>query len=316
MNRVLGPRTGAPVARITDHATLIASLGITADATYEAIQTARRNRIVDSLAGCAPANAFPGEMAGYLAESALRFAETLAWIEDLLGASATGGDASLLETGSNPYFLTILLAERFPDLRHVGINFFGNPDTPVAMESQDVVDPKRRIGRSAYLHADVERTPLTGIGPFDVCLFCEVVEHLPWDPGWATFNLARCVRAGGHLLLTTPNPARLDNIARLALHTGSKDDPISGYGIHGRHNREYTAAELEDLLRGTGFSIVRSRSLDVHPNVWSKNLEQRGYGHYLMVLARLESAPRLYRPDWLYRSFEPSRLAQAASLAP
>jgi len=40
------------------------------------------------------------------------------------------------------------------------------------------------------------------------------------------------------LLLTTPNPARLENLEKMVRDRASFSDPVSGYGIHGRHNRE------------------------------------------------------------------------------
>ena len=30
-------------------------------------------------------------------------------------------------------------------------------------------------------------------------------------------------------------------------------DPICGHGIHDRHNREYSAPELREMLEGSGF---------------------------------------------------------------
>jgi 2-polyprenyl-3-methyl-5-hydroxy-6-metoxy-1,4-benzoquinol methylase len=116
-----------------------------------------------------------------------------------------------------------------------------------------------------------------------VCLFCEVIEHLVQDPAWALFNLASRLRVGGHIILTTPNPARLENISRLIFHSGSPGDPISGYGIHGRHNREYTLDELTSLLTGTGFKVLRSRTIDVAPGPWSKAAEVSGYGQYILI---------------------------------
>src|SRR5262249_27518293 len=152
----------------------------------------------------------------------------------------------LLEIGSNPYFLTLLLAERFPQLDHLGVNYFGA--TSPAFESQAIVDGRRRLAESRFLHADIERHDLAPAGLFDVVLFCEVLEHLPYDPGWALFNVVRRLKAGGQLILTTPNPARLENIYKLIGQRETFSDPVSGHGIHGRHNREYSARELREML--------------------------------------------------------------------
>lgn len=254
-------------------------------------------------------------MQGYLEEAAVRFARTIDWVREALDERGTMGAASVLEVGSNPYFLTILLAETFPSVRHTSINHFGDDALVGTMQSQDVVDPRGRLARALYLYADVERHPLDALGSFDVCLFCEVIEHLVADPAWALFNIARRLRPGGDLILTTPNPARLENVVRLALHSGSPGDPISGYGIHGRHNREYTRAELVDLLSESRLTVLRSRTIDVSPSVWSKAAEAAGYGQYVMIHARRESPARIHRPPWLYRSFAPAELRSERSLA-
>jgi SAM-dependent methyltransferase len=54
-------------------------------------------------------------------------------------------------------------------------------------------------------------------GGFDVAVLCEVVEHLPVPAHIALAKLARSLRPGGFLLITTPNLCRVRNIVRLAL---------------------------------------------------------------------------------------------------
>lgn len=290
-------------------------IGLRSDAEYAAAQAVRREEVRGRLAGCAPENASPEEMDGYRSEAALRFWHTLAWVAEALAALRRTPPPLVLETGSNPYFLTILLKERFPQLRHMGLNYFGNPAEVGMVCEQGVVDPLGRLTRSRYLYADIERHSLQSLEPCDLCLFCEVLEHLPFDPGWALFNLVRQIRIGGRMILSTPNPARFENIARLVLRDGSTADPISGYGIHGRHNREYTVAELEDLLAGTGLSVRQARTVDVTPTEWSRFAEELGYGEYILIEAVVDRRVRIYRPRWLYRSFPSERLRLDTSLA-
>ena len=289
-------------------------LGLTSNPRYAEDRNRARVDVIKRLAGCSPPGASPDEMEEYLEEAALRFGETLEWSESAMARAPTGLVPSLLEVGSNPYFLTVLILERFHPLNYLGINYFGEASELETIHEQRIVDPKRAVTRTSFLYADVERTWLEQVAPVDVCLFCEVIEHLPFDPGWAMFNLASRLKPGGTMILTTPNPARWDNVERLALHSGSKDDPISGYGLHGRHNREYTAHELSDLMTGTGLSVLRHRTFDVFPNEWSESAEARGYGAYHIIEGVLESRPTLYRPSWLYRSFEPGVLEATGPL--
>ena len=100
---------------------------------------------------------------------------------------------------------------------------------------------------------------------FDVVLFCEVIEHLLMDPVVALREIKRVLRPGGSLVVSTPNVARLENMARLAAGANLYD-PYSGYGPYGRHNREYTRHELVKLLEFVGFQPDIHFTADVHPH--------------------------------------------------
>lgn len=289
-------------------------LGLERDTAYEREMRQRWNDVYAALAGCAPADARPEEIEGYRSEAALRFWHTLEWVKQVPPRSAAV-PMRVLEVGSNPYLFTILLHGEGPRFAHRGINYFGNPADVGSVHTQAVLDPQGRLRESSYLYADVERHDLGAVERVDLCLFCEVLEHLPLDPAWAVYNLARRLEVGGRMILTTPNPARLANVFALAFHLGSKDDPISAHGLHGRHNREYTVAELVDLLTGTGLSVLRTATIDVAPNEFSRAAEAAGYGHYAMVESELVSEPRVYRPAWLYRSFDAAALASEDSIA-
>jgi hypothetical protein len=47
-------------------------------------------------------------------------------------------------------------------------------------------------------------------------------------------------------------------------------DQYSGYGVYGRHNREYTLPEVKQLLTGNGFTVETSFTADVHDD-WTLN---------------------------------------------
>lgn len=44
---------------------------------------------------------------------------------------------------------------------------------------------------------------------------CEILEHLPKSPRLLFEELARYVRGGGALLITTPNLARIESVIKL-----------------------------------------------------------------------------------------------------
>ena len=120
--------------------------------------------------------------------------------------------------------------------------------------------------------------------------------------------------------MTTPNVARLENVARLISGTNIYD-PYSGYGPYGRHNREYNRHELEQLLKFEGFDPTMSFTADVHNNQAQNycslkkiakllSARENDLGQYIFFKATLiKQETNLKRPSWLYRSYTEDELA-------
>lgn len=85
---------------------------------------------------------------------------------------------------------------------------------------------------------------------FDAVVMTEVFEHLRDYPVRSLEECRRVLKPGGYLLLTTPNAAYVMNRLR-ALRGQSIATPLRDWigGIpHARHAREYTFAEMTELL--------------------------------------------------------------------
>jgi SAM-dependent methyltransferase len=255
-----------------------------------------------------PAGAPEAEMTHYAEEDFERFVHTWDLTRGLTGAC--------LELGANPYFTTMLL-RRFTALRLTVANYFGPQITTPTLDQQVRFDG----GTETFTthHFNIEREPFPfADATFDAVLCCEILEHLQHDPLAALGEIHRVLRRGGALVVTTPNVARLENVARL-LAGENLYDPYSGYGPYGRHNREYTAGELRRLLDHAGFAVEVAFTADVHANHagWFAPLRQcrtllnraDDLGHYLFVRARKQHAPRKAKPAWLYRSYPADELA-------
>jgi glycosyltransferase involved in cell wall biosynthesis/SAM-dependent methyltransferase len=242
------------------------------------------------------------ELMGYIQEALQRFVFTMCLVPN--------GRGRLLELGANPYFLTLLLKRlRGYDLELA--NFFSEHHSYDAntLSEQEIVNSKydeRHTFRFRTFNIEKDKFPY-GDASLDVVLFCEIIEHLTADPVAALGQICRVLRPGGHLVLTTPNVSRRENQHRLA-HGHNIYDPYSRYGIYGRHNREYTVAELSGLVSNLGFEVEVITTKDVHGD-WDcgagscrvrPKVSPEG-GQYIFMRARKVTACSLERPAWLYR---------------
>ncbi len=100
-------------------------------------------------------------------------------------------------------------------------------------------DPASRRSRVRFVRADLGSVPLAPRA-FELIASFQVIEHLV-DPGPYLDAIARCLAPGGTAILTTPNLLTSD-------------------GVNPFHVHEYTAAELEQLLR-TRFADVEMHGI-------------------------------------------------------
>jgi SAM-dependent methyltransferase len=247
------------------------------------------------------------EMRAYGSHDFKRFVYTL--------GLTTGLKGKCLELGANPYFTTMLLKE-FTDLELSLANYFG--PMPNGEYTQDVayvelgaLKPSTKTFSYQHFNVENDNFPYPDES-FDVVIFAEIIEHLLNDPCKVLREIKRVLKSGGTMILTTPNVARLENVARLIAGENIYD-PYSGYGPYGRHNREYNRHELVMLCQFEGFKVENHFTADVHENragaytnlsPLQQQLARRcgDLGQYLFLKAiKTQHSPQK-RPSWLYRS--------------
>lgn len=254
------------------------------------------------------------EMRAYGTHDFRRFVYTLGLVNGLEG--------KCLELGANPYFTTMLL-ERFTKLELSLANYFG--PFPAGLHTQHVAytDPAsgaKNTKTFSYQHFNVENDLFPyADDEFDVVIFAEIIEHLLNDPCKVLREIKRVLKPGGTVIVTTPNVARLENIARL-ISGANIYDPYSGYGPYGRHNREYNRHELVTLLQFEGFDVTEHFTADVHENRAAAfadlnhlkdklEFRKNDLGQYLFLKATNTSRASEKVPSWLYRSLPAEQLA-------
>ncbi len=241
------------------------------------------------------------ERRAYLWHALERFRITLAV------TPALDPNAKVLELGANPYFFTRMLLRRGLDVTCA--NWFGDQSIEGTKGTQHVVNS--RTGESLaieYDHFDIEqgRFPYDS-DKFDAVYFCEILEHLALDPINALAEIHRVLKKpGGLLILSTPNPVRQENLVKM-LKGENVYEPMSGYGVQGRHNREYTVAELKTIFSELGFDPIRVFTADVNPVppesvARMPQVVSTNRGEYVFAVAGAFGPDRWRYPEWLYQS--------------
>jgi SAM-dependent methyltransferase len=247
------------------------------------------------------------EMRNYGTHDFRRFAHTYGLAKDLAG--------TCLELGANPYFTTMILKE-FTNLDLKLANYFG--DLPIKNGTQTVEYSNIKSGEKEscqfdFAHFNIENDTFPWPdNTFDVIIFAEIIEHLTNNPCKVLREIRRTLKPEGTLILTTPNVARLENVAKI-IAGANIYDPYSGYGPYGRHNREYNRHELVLLLKYEGFSCEEHFTADIHPDAALNFYPQKyldkivGFrggdlGQYIFIRAKKSGLQASKYPSWLYRS--------------
>jgi SAM-dependent methyltransferase len=197
----------------------------------------------------------PEEGEIYIATHIRRFVETLKRV------SALPAPLRILELGAVPYSMTILL-RHYLRAEVTPLSFYEVEEgrTLHLLESPDGLERYEFPYRPVNVERDVYPLPDAS---FDVVLCCEILEHLLINPSHMLFESHRVLKPGGHVLISTPNVTRAENVRRLS-EGRNISDAYHGNGIYGRHNREFTATEVATLLESCGFTVTRSETIDVY----------------------------------------------------
>lgn len=140
---------------------------------------------------------------------------------------------------------------------------------------------------------------------FDFILFTEVIEHFREDPMHCMAEINRILKPNGKLLITTPNIASWKSINRAL--KGEQPGLFVPYMKHGgtnRHNREYTAKEIIQLMDDAGFEVIKADAIDVYDHVpdakpvKGHNNELRGDTTFCLAVKKRNVKNRM--PNWLY----------------
>jgi SAM-dependent methyltransferase len=217
--------------------------------------------------------------------------------------------AEVLEIGALPYYMTALLL-RYTDFAVSAINE-PSPRGDIAGYETIRSDKYNFSETVAYQRINIEYDPFPYPGNhFDMVLYCEVIEHMTYDPTQTLYEIHRVLKPHGRLIVTTPNPFRYTNILRF-LRGKSIYPHYSGYNRYARHHREFSVSELRQLLISCNFEVdevytIHDQSYD-HPRYLDAVVRgalrlgaMRGQQDVVMLRARAKGKPRYGYPADLY----------------
>lgn len=187
----------------------------------------------------------------YLAKHIPRLARTLALVPP---PQSTG---RVLELGC--YMQITPLLQRLCGYSEVRGGYFG---TPGRVDRKTMQFPDGEFACFVD-HFNAERDPFPYPDEhFDLVIAGEIIEHMTYDPMHLLVESRRVLRDGGYLIVTTPNTA---SIASVAKALNGRDNPQiyckytrpqPGAEPEIGHVREYTAHELQEVVKCAGFELV------------------------------------------------------------
>jgi SAM-dependent methyltransferase len=215
------------------------------------------------------------------------------------------GPVRVLELGANPYFMT-LLVQKYLGYHVTAANFFGDYRDETGGQGETTIRSARYGETHAFpfkiFNVEIDPYPYDD-AEFDVVLCCEILEHLVSDPSHLMSESHRVLKPNGCLIVTTPNVTRLENVVKI-VRGQNLHHPYFGFGVYGRHNREYTATELGQLLGVHHFETTVVVD-DAYPHGWPYRLATsvgplRKRKDNLFGIGRARGVRTRRYPDWLY----------------
>jgi 2-polyprenyl-3-methyl-5-hydroxy-6-metoxy-1,4-benzoquinol methylase len=195
-------------------------------------------------------------------------------------------------------------------------------DLPVTFEFPCVREAARKLDIALCAVKDLSRPDeLNSLpeGGFDLVLFCEIIEHITFNPVAFWTQIHRLLRPGGRIVVTTPNyystlfrPRTLRRFLQ-GMGGGVPVDEILGRHTYAHHWKEFSGAELEHYFSSlsSDFRVARRRYIgyqmpDAAANSWKQAarralplLDPRRYANIHMEIELVDKRAGIQiQPGW------------------
>ena len=181
---------------------------------------------------------------------------------DMIPHAKSSGQ-SLVDVGGTIHWLPVYIEL----LGYCSVTFVNRPEY---IFSERLIDLENRLqDKYQIIDADVDRESFDIPDQSVTVAVCfEVLEHLPGDPMNLVAEVNRILKPEGKFLLSTPNVLYKINLLKYLF--GKHPFLWSVYTCRyaDRHNREFTPAEAEILLRAGGLSVDDLTTRTADPKAW------------------------------------------------
>jgi SAM-dependent methyltransferase len=245
-------------------------------------------------------------------------------IEMLRRRLPAGRRLRVLELGGAPYFFSALLHRHF-DVELTAANVQAAawpgeaatlPRGQVGLAVPDEAGGERRLEIAVEVF-NIEKDPFPfEADQFDLVLCMEVLEHLAYSPSHMLAESHRVLKPDGLFFLTVPNFINIKRMVNMILNQPT-EYPYSGYGVYGRHAREFAPFEVRRLFEACHFRVEELATANVWPTFRDSRIKGLGNAllngltrlpipwlaakrEYVLCAARPEGDPVAAYPSWLY----------------
>lgn len=188
----------------------------------------------------------------------------------------------VLDVGNDKPFLSYFL-RRFNPNSHFETISNEIPETPYVLHEVDI---------------EFERFPFPS-EVFDAVIFTEVIEHLWRDPSHCVLEIARTLKLGGSVYVTTPNPCDRHSIVCVLWQANPNQRSAYYATLESGHLHLWTVAQVTSILEAHGFEVTTRTTKDLYGHTKpDASIEQfiatvSPYGNLMYETVVVEGAKRV-----------------------
>jgi SAM-dependent methyltransferase len=251
-------------------------------------------------------------------------------VDLLMQAVGTTPALRVLEVGSSPYVITRYLLAAVPTMHLVALDhpdvIWPGSSSPPEKQTITFEMPDSNVIEVPHwlLNAERDRFPFED-HMFDAVICTDTLEHLLLSPTHLLCEIHRVLQAvDGVLVFTVPNSLSLKYLASQLLNRPTLHQ-YTGYGVYGGHRREYSLWEVQDLMNGCGFRVMRAFTKNFRVPLQGRKAALTrllalvsdlpvpylaNKREHVVAVARATGQITPYYPSWLYKSMHLSWMRQ------